>query len=279
MNHNKNDCAEFQYHPHDKLPILGKPFPLLAITIAHTKSLYHNLCQKNLTKTQSYLNIPIQELKTILTLTCLPPQNTTPQSTLNIKNENKDQYQTQSQNQTQNQYQSDSKFPNQNHPLKPNVYIATNQNAEPNQTPEPSHQALTQNITSHPIIKNQNQHQSQAQYDTNSKSPNQIHPLKPNVHIATTQNAELNQTPEPSHQIIQNTSPIFACPHPKLGKPFPLTYIEFTHIRAVYYNLLNQNLTQSAKLLRIPAQRIKQTIAIHTAIHIPEYLKSPTRKY
>ena len=192
MNHNKHDCAEFQYHPHDKLPILGRPFPLLAITIAHTKSLYHNLCQKNLLKTQSYLNIPIQELKTLLTLTCLPPQITTPQ-------------------------------PTQKYPLKPNAQIATTQNAELNQNPEPSHQALTQNITTHPIIKNQNQHQ------TNSKSPNQKHPLKPNAHIATTQNAEPNQTREPSHQ-IQNTSPIFACPHPKLGQAFPLTYIQFTHI-------------------------------------------------
>ena len=59
----------------------------------------------------------------------------------------------------------------------------------------------------------QTQTQAQAQYQANQKFLNQKLSLKPDVYIATNQNAELNQNPEPSHQIIQNASPIFACPH------------------------------------------------------------------
>ena len=81
------------------------------------------------------------------------------------------------------------------------------------QNTEPSHQIHSQKTSPQPIINNQNQ------IHINSKFLNQKL-LKPNAHIANPQNAELNQISESSHQ-IQSTSPIFACPHPKLGQAFP----------------------------------------------------------
>ena len=71
----------FNFLPSDKLPYCGGPFSLNTIAIAHdTKSVYHNLCNQNLTKAKAYLNISNTELKQHLRATCPPP--------IKIKNQN-----------------------------------------------------------------------------------------------------------------------------------------------------------------------------------------------